>query len=122
MTPSQPSDASQLVAQLLAEALREAQGQPGVLVRDVPHLDADAVLPELASLLAQALDLRIAYLDPGSTASAMAAGIADDIFTVNVEQAETWRNKRDLDALIVVITELDAAKLTSLEDFAPVGP
>jgi hypothetical protein len=102
--------------------LREAQGQPGVLVRDLPHLDPDAVLPELAGLLAQDLDLRIAYLDPAATASATAAGISENIFTTKVEQAEVWRNMRDLDALVVVITELDAAKLTSLEDFAPVGP
>jgi hypothetical protein len=120
--PSQPPEASVLVAQLLAEAVREAQGQPGVLVRDVPHLDPDAVLPELAGLIAQDVDLRIAYLDPGADTSASTVGIDDDIFTTKVEQAEVWRNMRDLDALIVVITELDAAKLTSLEDFAPVGP
>lgn len=122
MTPSQPSEASQLVAQLLAEALREAQGQPGVLVRDVPHLDPDAVMLELARLLGQDVDLRIAYLDPLSSASAKTAGIANDLFSVMVEQAEIWRNMRDLDALVVVITESDAAKLSSLEDFAPVGP
>jgi hypothetical protein len=120
--PSQPSQAGLLVAQLLAEAVREAQGQPGVLVRDVPHLDPDAILPELAGLLAQDIELRIAYLDPAAAASATAASIDDDIFTTRVEQAEVWRNMRDLDALVVVITELDAAKLTSLEDFAPVGP
>ncbi|MFZ1490313.1 MAG: ATP-binding protein [Ilumatobacteraceae bacterium] len=122
MTPSQPSDASQLVAQLLGEALREAQGQPGVLVRDVPHLHPDAVMPELASLLEQDIDLRIAYLDSTAATSATAAGLLDDIFSVKVEQAEVWRNMRDLEALVVVITELDAAKLSSLEDFAPVGP
>ena len=125
MTPppsSSPSDASLLVAQLLAEALREAQGQPGVLVRDVPHLDPEAVLPELAGLITQDVELRIAYLDPAAAASATSAGLDDDIFTTKVEQAEVWRNMRDLDALVVVITELDAAKLTSLEDFAPVGP
>jgi len=122
MTPAQPSGTSQLVAQLLAEALREAQGQPGVLVRDVPHLDPSAVMPELARLLDQDVDLRIAYLDPSSAPSAAAAGIAEDIFSVRVEQAELWRNMRDLDALVVVIAESDAAKLTSLEDFAPVGP
>lgn len=122
MTPSQPSEASQLVAQLLAEALREAQGQPGVLVRDVPHLDPDAVMPELVALLDQDVDLRIAYLDLAAAASATTAGIADDIFSIKVEQAEIWRNMRNLEALVVVITELDAAKLTSLEDFAPVGP
>src|SRR5215207_1928925 len=100
--PSQPSEASLLVAQLLAEALREAQGQPGVLVRDVPHLDPDAVLPELAGLIAQDVELRIAYLDPAAAASATTAGIDEDIFTTKVEQAETWRNMRDLTALIVV--------------------
>lgn len=120
--PSQSSEASLLVAQLLAEALREAQGQPGVLVRDLPHLDPEAVLSELAGLIAQDVELRIAYLDPAAAASATAAGIDDDIFTTKVEQAEVWRNMRDLEALVVVITELDAAKLTSLEDFAPVGP
>ena len=123
MTPSSlPPEASLLVAQLLAEAVREAQGQPGVLVRDVPHLDPRAVLPELARLITQDVDLRIAYLDPTAHASASAAGTNGDIFTTKVEQAEVWRNTRGLDALIVVITEMDAAKLTSLEDFAAVGP
>lgn len=115
-------DARRLVAQLLGEAIREAQGQPGVLVRDVPHLDAGAILPELAVLIAQDIDLRIAYLDPMAAASAKRADITEDIFTDRVEQAETWRNMRHLDALIVVITEFDAAKLTSLEDFAMIGP
>jgi hypothetical protein len=121
-TGTAPVEARGLVAQLLAEALREAQGQPGVLVRDVPHLDAATVLPELAALIAQDIDLRIAYLDPSAEPSSKQAGISDDVFTVKVEQAEAWRNMRDLDALIVVITEFDAAKLTSLEDFAPIGP
>ncbi len=123
MTPSSlPPEASLLVSQLLAEAVREAQGQPGVLVRDVPHLDPRAVLPELARLITQDVDLRIAYLDPTAHASASVAGISGDIFTTKVEQAEVWRNTRGLDALVVVITEMDAAKLTSLEDFAPAGP
>lgn len=123
MNPSSgPSAASHLVAQLLAEALREAQGQPGVLVRDVPHLDPDAVLPEMAALIDQDIDLRIAYLDPTAVASAAAAGIEADLVSAHVEQAEAWRNIRGLEALIVVITEVDAAKLTSLEDFVHVGP
>ena len=33
-----------LVAWLLGRAVAEAKGRPGVLVRDVPHLDMDAVL------------------------------------------------------------------------------
>ncbi|MCW2750722.1 MAG: AAA-like domain, partial [Aeromicrobium sp.] len=117
-----PLDAPGLVAQLLAEALREAQGQPGVLVRDVPQLDAVAVLRELKGLLDQDLDLRIAYLDSTAAASAEQTGIPNELFTTRVEQAEIWRNERGLSALIVVITQADAAKLTSLEDFAPVGP
>jgi hypothetical protein len=122
MNASQPSDSSELVAQLLAEALREAQGHPGVLVRDVPHLDPAAVMPELAVLIEQDVELRIAYLDAAASASADAAGIDADIVSTKVEQAEIWRNERGLEALIVVITEVDAAKLSSLEDFLPIGP
>jgi Helicase HerA, central domain len=117
-----PADAPALVAQLLGEALREAQGQPGVLIRDIPHLDARAVLGELKLLLDQGMDLRIAYLDPAAGNSAQTAGIPDDLFTTQVEQAEVWRNTRGLTALIVVISQTDAAKLTSLEDFALVSP
>ena len=115
-------DERTLVAELLGEALRQAQGQPGVLVRDVPHLEAAAVLGELAKLISQDIDLRIAYLNPAATKVASAAGVPDDVFTTRVEDAETWRNTRGLDALIVVITEADAAKLTSLEEFVPIGP
>ena len=122
MTPSPPSDSSKFVAELLAEALCKEQEKPGVLVRDVPHLRPDAVLPQLAMLLAQDIDLRIAYLDQASANSARVSGIPDNIYSTRVEQAEIWRNTRNLDALIVVIAESDAAKLTSLEDFAPVGP
>jgi hypothetical protein len=107
---------------LLGEALRQAQGQPGVLVRDVPHLDASAVLGELANLLSQDIDLRIAYLNPAAASHAVSANIPDDVFSTRVEDAETWRNTRDLPALIVVIAEADTAKLTSLEDFVSIGP
>lgn len=119
---STPLPASRLVAELLVEALREAYGQPGALVRDVPHLDPDAVLPEIASLVDQDIDLRIAYLNPLAADSATAAGVEEEMFTTKVEQAEIWRNTRALTALVVVITEMDAARLTSMEDFAPVGP
>ena len=37
-----------------------------------------------------------------------------------VEQAERWRNDRDLKALIVVIAHGDEAKLSSLEDFSAI--
>ena len=37
-----------------------------------------------------------------------------------VEQAERWRNQRDLTGLIVVVASGDQAKLTSHEDFYPI--
>lgn len=120
--PETPATAPVLVAKLLAEALRAAGGQLGVLVRDVPQLEAEAVLPELKALLDQDLDLRIAYLNPAAASAAKMSGIQDTIFTTRVEQAEIWRNERGSSALIVVISDVDAAKLTSLEDFALIGP
>ncbi|MBA2726042.1 MAG: hypothetical protein H0U53_08635, partial [Actinobacteria bacterium] len=122
MTTTTSLDAKSLVAQLLSEALRQAQGQPGVLVRDVPHLDPDAILSQLAELIEQDIDLRIAYLDDEARASAERTSLPEGAFSSRVEDAEQWRNMRDLSALIVVITRVDAAKLTSLEDFASVGP
>ena len=62
-------------------------------------------------------DLRIAYLLPGGDEAAHEIGVADDLFSAEIEQAERWRNERDLDALIVVVARGDEAKLSSLEDF-----
>lgn len=122
MIQAQLSETS-LVAWLVGRAVAEAVGRPGVLVRDVPHLDVDAVLAELESVRSQEeVDLRIAFLNPQADEAARRAGIPESVFTTKVEQAEQWRNTHGLDALIVVITEEDAAKLTSLEDFAPIGP
>lgn len=117
-TASEPT----LVARLLGEAIRDAQGCPGVLVRDVPHLHAEAVLTELEAVRNQDVDLRIAYLNPTAAMAAQRAGIPEAQFSTQVEDAERWRNTPDLDALVVVIAEADAAKLTSLEEFAHVGP
>ena len=110
-----------LTAELLAEAIRNAQGNTGVLVRDL-HLDAAAVFGQLRLLRDDGLDLRIAYLNPTAAEAADGAGIPSDEFDTSVEQAERWRNQRGLDALIVVISESDQAKLTSLEDFVLIGP
>ena len=110
-----------LTAELLAEAIRNAEGNTGVLVRDL-HLDAAAVLRQLRLLGDDGFDLRIAYLNPTAAEAAAGAGISSDEFDTSVEQAERWRNQRDLDALIVVISESDQAKLTSLEDFVLIGP
>lgn len=110
-----------LTAELLAEAIRNSRGNTGVLVRDL-SLHAGSVLAQLRVLLDEGLDLRIAYLDRATAEEADRAGIPSDEFDTSVEQAERWRNQRDLDALIVVVSELDQAKLTSLEDFVLIGP
>lgn len=109
------------MAELLVAAVREAGGIPGVLVRDV-HLDPDAVLERLQILREEGVELRIAYLNPNAAAAASRARIPNDIFSTEVEAAERWRNEVGLDALVVVITESDAAKLTSLEEFRLIGP
>lgn len=114
------SDAA-LMAELLATAIKDATGIPGVMIRDI-HLDPDEVITRLAALHRDGLDLRLAYLNPAAAAAASQAGLPDDIFSTEVEAAERWRNAADLDALVVVITDSDAAKLTSLEEFRLIGP
>ncbi|MHB8695270.1 MAG: ATP-binding protein [Solirubrobacteraceae bacterium] len=109
------------MAELLITAVREAQGIPGVLVRDI-YLDPEAVLTRLQALRDEGVDLRIAYLNPDAAPAAVAAGIPAVVFSTEVEDAERWRNEVGLDALVVVITETDAAKLTSLEEFRLIGP
>lgn len=116
-------DERTLIAQLLSEAIREATGQTGVWVRDVPYVDADAVLAELATLLSLSVPLRIAFLDAAAEAAAQRVGIPEDRFSTRVQAAETWRNTRALRGeLIVVIARADAARLTSMEDFALISP
>jgi len=122
--PSAPATAradATLMAELLVRAVEDAQGRPGVLVRDV-NLDPDAVLEHLQQLRLRDFDLRIAYLNSDAGPSAARAGIPKDVFSTQVEDAERWRNEMGLTALIVVITETDAAKLTSLEEFAVIAP
>lgn len=111
----------ELMAELLAAAIRDAQGRPGILVRDI-HLEPDAVMEQLQALRSDGLDLRIAYLNPAAPAAAEHAGIPADLVSADVEAAERWRNEMGLTALVVVITETDAAKLTSLEEFVLVAP
>jgi hypothetical protein len=110
-----------LMAELLCTAIRDAQGIPGVLVRDVP-LDPDAVLTRLQGLRDEGIDLRIAYLNRDAEGAADRAGIPHDVFSAEVEDAERWRNEPGLEALVVVVTESDAAKLTSLEEFRHITP
>ncbi|WP_417564158.1 helicase HerA domain-containing protein [Microbacterium sp.] len=111
-----------IVAELVSEAVRSATGRSGVLIRDVPSLRSTEVLAALSELTSQGYDLRIAYLSPVAAGDASAAGLSEEVFSTQVEQAEQWRNERGLEALIVVVADFDAAKLTSLEDFTHIGP
>ena len=111
---------AEVLADLIAEGVRRREGAVGVLVRDVPAPDPNRLLHALAALRDEGIELRIAYLREGGQAAAKGAGFDDDVFSTEVEQAERWRNDRDLSALIVVIAHGDEAKLSSLEDFSAI--
>jgi hypothetical protein len=111
---------AEVLADLIAEAVRRQVGAVGVLARDVPAPDPNRLLRALAALGEEGIDLRIAYLREGGKAAANEAGIDENMFATEVEQAERWRNERGLSALIVVIAHGDEAKLSSLEDFSAI--
>ena len=107
-----------ILSELIADAVRQYAGAVGVLVRDLLAHDANTLLHRLQEIHREEAfpELRIAYLLPGGAEAAHAVGVSDDLFS-EIEQAERWRNQRDLDALIVVVARGDEAKLSSLEDF-----
>jgi hypothetical protein len=111
---------AEVLADLIAEGLRLRKGSVGVLVRDVPAPDPNRLLRAMAALRSEGIDLRVAYLREGGEAAAKAASFDSNLFSIQVEQAERWRNDRDLKALIVVIAHGDEAKLSSLEDFSAI--
>ena len=111
---------AEVLADLIVEGVRRREGAVGVLVRDVPAPDPDRLLRALAALRDEGIELRIAYLREGGQPAAKAAGFNGGVFSTEVEQAERWRNDRDLRALIVVIAHGDEAKLSSLEDFSAI--
>lgn len=112
---------AELLAELIAEAIRRNVGAVGVLVRDVPAPDPRAMLTSLMALKEkEGIDLRIAYLRPGGKEVAEELSLDPQIFSHEIEQAERWRNTRDLNAIIVVIAHGDEAKLSSLEEFTAV--
>ena len=112
----------QLLSELIVEAVRRCAGAVGIIVRDVLSPDPKMLLQGLKMIHDEkgSAGLRIAYLQPGSEEAAREVGVGDDVFSTKVEQAERWRNERDLEALIVVIARGDEAKLSSLEDFGTV--
>lgn len=111
---------SEVLAELIGEGVRLREGAIGVLVRDVPGPDPERLLRVLAELRDEGVELRVAYLREGGGAAAKAAGFDGGDFSTEIEQAERWRNDRDLKALIVVIAHGDEAKLSSLEDFSAI--
>lgn len=112
----------QLLAELIAEAVRPYAGAVGVIVRDVLSPDPKTLLERLKAMHEEEgfADLRIAYLRPGGAAAATEVEVGRDVFSTEIEQAERWRNERGLEALIVVVARGDEAKLSSLEDFGTV--
>ena len=112
---------AEVVAALLAEAVRRHRGAVGLLVRDVPGLEPEAVLKSLARVADEGIALRIAYLDPAAGPFASAAGLHKEQFSTSVEQAERWRNDRALDATIVVIAQGSEDKISSLEEFVGIS-
>ena len=119
-TPARTS--AQLLSELITEAVRLYAGAVGVIVRDVISPDPKILLQRLNAMHDEEAfpDLRIAYLRPGGESAAREVGVDDDVFSTEVEQAERWRNERDLEALIVVVARGDEPKLSSLEDFETV--
>lgn len=111
----------ELISELVAEVVRGNAGAVGVIVRDVPAPDAGHLLDMLMALQEEDFDLRIAYLLNGGQEAAEEKGIRSEIFSAEIEQAERWRNERELEeTLIVVVAHGNEAKLTSLEDFTAI--
>jgi hypothetical protein len=109
-----------LVAQLIAQAIRGQGGCVGVMIRDVPFLEPVSVARELYQLTQEGLELRIAYLQEDADAVLCKSGLPGEHVSSEIEQAERWRNQRNLAALIVVVATGTEDKLSSLEDFSTI--
>lgn len=119
MTAGKPE--AVLLAELISAAVRDHVGSVGVIVRDVLAPDPETLLTSLKKLHDESdPPLRVAHLINGEAAAAKTAGFDNSTFSTAVEQAERWRNQRDLEALIVVVAKGDEAKLSSLEDFGTI--
>lgn len=112
----------ELIADIVVEAVKAQQGRVGVLVRDVPGLDGTTLLRYLAHELEQGFGVRIAYLLADGDEASRATALSGDRLTTRIEQAELWRNDRSNSDLIVVVCAGTESRLSSLLDFATVGP
>lgn len=96
----------------------------GVLVRDVPEYEPDALVTELGQ---SAAAIRLAM--PGLSdkqaqqiqSTAAQAGFPADRFVTTVEAAERWRNDPAVKETIVVIAPREIPKLNSLNRFETVS-
>jgi hypothetical protein len=109
-----------VVAELIAHAIRGQRGGVGTLIRDVPSLEPASLGRELFQLTKEGFDLRIAYLQDGADAGLLQSGLYAEHVSTEVEQAERWRNQRELAALIIVVATGSEDKLSSLEDFSTI--
>jgi hypothetical protein len=109
-----------VVAELVAQAIRGQSGGVGVMIRDIPSLEPASVGVEIFQLTQEGFDLRIAYLQHGASVPLLESGLKPEHVSTEVEQAERWRNQRDLTALIIVVATGTEDKLSSLEDFSTI--
>lgn len=91
-----------------------------MIVRDIPIAEPEELVAAVGELRSEGLACRLAYLDPGAAAFAEAAAFHGETFTTKIEQAEEWRNDRDVTDLIILVARGDEAKLTSFQDFDPI--
>jgi len=115
----------QTTGEIIARAIaaRAQRGAFGVLVRDMPEYDPDALLGGLGESRKQRVALRIAmpgFAPPQAKAlkdAARRAGFDEGSFVTTVEGAERWRNDPAVDDTIVVVTPRELPKLNSLNRF-----
>ena len=86
---------AEVLADLIAEGVRRRRA-PWCAVRDVPAPDPIGCSMRWPRCATRASSCRIAYLREGGQAAAEDAGFTDGVFSTEIEQAERWRNERDL--------------------------
>ena len=114
------STVSEIMAELVVEAIRENVGAVGFMVRDVPPPDPGKLIATLKPFREEGIEFRIAWISSMEEWRPRRKLGSGPTPPTQIEQAERWRNQRDLDALIIVVAQGDEAKLSSLEEFAPV--
>jgi hypothetical protein len=114
-----------MTGELMARAIlsRVQQRAFGVLVRNVPEFDPEALVDGLGTFDDSAVPLRLSM--PGFSPQvskalrdrAKRAGLGAGYFATTVEAAEQWRNDRAVHETIVVVTPRELPKTHSLKRF-----